>query len=98
MPIYWTPAPYLRPDSRLFAAARCNMRRHEASPTSLRASRNWRAAMASAFDPIRVGSNSLSNPPLSVTHYVVGPTVAYGRIRTQNHRVETIGGGDLFDG
>ena len=27
MPIYWTQAPYLRPDSRLFEAARCNMPR-----------------------------------------------------------------------
>jgi hypothetical protein len=30
--------------------------------------------------------------------YIVGSTVAYGRIYSQNHRVETIGAGELLDG
>src|ERR1700688_3569078 len=97
MPIYWTPAPYLRPASRLFAAVRCNMRKPEALPTSPRGSRNWRSAMASAFDPIRAGSASLLDTSLSVIH-MLGSTVAYGRICTQNHGLETRGAGELLDG
>ena len=33
-----------------------------------------------------------------VTHYVVGPRPAYGRIRSQNHGVVTEGDGELLDG
>src|SRR5258705_2234355 len=97
MPTYWTPAPYLRRASRLFAAVRCTMRRPEASPTSPRGSPNWRSAMASAFDPIRAGSTSLLDTSLSVI-YIVGSTLAYGRIYIQNHRVETRVAGELLDG
>jgi hypothetical protein len=54
--------------------------------------------MASAFDPIPVGINLLPDTSFDVIHCVVGPTVAYGRIPTQNHRVKTLGGGELLDG
>jgi hypothetical protein len=54
--------------------------------------------MASAFGRIPVGSNLLPDTSLDVIHYVVGPAVAYGRIPTENHRVKTIGGGELLDG
>ncbi len=33
-----------------------------------------------------------------VTHYVVGPGPAYGRIRSQNHGLVTEGDGELRDG
>src|ERR1700722_194766 len=97
-PIYWTRVSYLRPASRLFGAARCNMPKHEGSATSPLGWRNSRSVTASAFDRTRVGSNSLPDPSLDVSHYVAGSTVAYGRIPSQNHRVETIGAGELFDG
>jgi 3-hydroxyacyl-CoA dehydrogenase/enoyl-CoA hydratase/3-hydroxybutyryl-CoA epimerase len=80
-------APYLRPASRLFAAVRCNMREREASPMSPRGWKNSHGAMASAFDRMRDGSNSLPDRSFSVTHCAVGSTVAYGRIHSQNHRV-----------
>jgi hypothetical protein len=54
--------------------------------------------MASAFDRIPVGSNLLPDTSLDVIHCVVDPAVAYGRIPTQNHRVKTLGGGELLDG
>ncbi len=54
--------------------------------------------MASAFDRIPVGSNLLPNTSFDVIHCVLDPTVAYGRIPTQNHRVETLGGGEFLDG
>src|ERR1700722_3429922 len=98
MPICWMQEPYLRPASRLFEADRCTMPGSEAFPRSLRGSRNSLGATANASGRTRVGANWRSDPSLSVTHYVGGAAAVYGRIRSQNHRLELIGAGKQLDG
>src|SRR3979490_205689 len=98
MPICWTPAPYLRPVSHRFAAARCSTRKHEASRRSPHGLRSSRAAMGSAFDRIRAGSNFPPDPALPVTHTWSNIPSRMVGFAAQNHRVETLGGGELLDG
>src|ERR1700688_816102 len=89
MPIYWTQVRYLRPDSRLFAADRCNMRRTAASRTSLNAWTNSPIATGSVSVQTPDGAQFLLSQPPGCEPLRACAGAAYGSIRRQNHRVES---------
>ena len=65
---------------------------------SRRASRNSSSAMASAFGRMPDGAAKLLDAAVDVTQYVVGQGSTCDSIRSQNHRVVTVGAGTFLDG
>src|SRR5882757_6308775 len=94
MPIYWTPARYLPLVLRLFGAARCNMPRTEESKMLYNVCTSLQIATENAS--VRTPDGAIF--PIRCEPLQACAKAAYGRIRWQNHGVESLEAEEFFDG